>query len=642
MVMDGDIRSVPKYMIYGQRRARGHVDYVIGIRKKEGIINARITPYSGPDAGQEFVRSEMGGPESVSKIFDVNGSILYTENKELHNGKLRGMTAKYRWLRSIAPFLREKEFDSPDDEEKKFLSPTRFTDVGFNVGKGLGTGFQTITKDKKYGGPRNKKLYFLDRGYGGENLLAFTKRDKYTEIIDHIYRRFGKTEMYFDGSKFVSDHDSIRHFLEGLSHIAPIMVMPSEANFGTDVFIRDGDESKTLVSSREDLLNTDKIVFDRPTLRVKALEKLEYEVKVHGTYWGASHLTPEYLRKSLITSSIHSRALRYPGEHMRLSALTPCVTDVEIREIGEDGEYGDFGARIRFDTDQTYKDIAVDFEYLRPERLLCALDDLGGGKEDDEFWNYLADIRQWNEYLAMQGIKQSEWLEDAEFTLKGDSVIVKKWRDVERGILNKRIEKENREIGRFTSDGDSFYFKDNEGRTVDIGKYRNNGDNPEIYTDGTEKIASVIVQKKILAKLYEKKPIGKGAKDDYALFVSFTDAHKKDGPLIVKYILTALLNVQQPLRLGPDFIEKYETVYQVPLEPAFDLLAFACYKDEDCTDEDSVFEGHDLKKYLGIGEELDADTTKDLAFGFQKIFPNRVTDEDVRNFLDEPEVVVAE
>ncbi len=760
MVMDGNIRSVPKYMIDGQRRARGHVDYIIGFRINEGIINGRVTPTSGPDAGQEIMRLEMAGPESTSKIYDVHGNIVFSESKELHEGKLRGLDTQVRWLRSVAPFLYEKDFVSLDDEEVKFLSPTRNTTVGYNIGKGLGTGYQIITKEKKkYYGPREKSLYLLDKDYGGENLLAFAKRDDSLEIIDHIYKRFGDTNMYFDGSKWVSDHDSVHKLLNGFSSVVPIMVMPREANFGTDVFIRDGDKSKTLVSSREDLLNIDKVVFDRSTLRVNALERFDYEVKVHGTYWRASHYTPEYLRKKLVTSSLHGRALRHPGEHMKISTLTPCVTDVEIIEIGEDGEYGEYGARIVFDTDQTYKEIAVDFEYLRPERPLCALGDLergreyngfwsnladikewndylnnqgmkqsgwledaefilgddsvivskrrdvkkgilnkkregedteigrftsngdilyfedskgetidlggywkygdnpeclgperllyalgalGNAKEENEFWNYLADIRQWNDYLAVHGVKQSEWLEDAELTMSGDSILVKKCVDIEKGVFSKRIETEKRVVGRFTSDGEIFYFKDNEGRTVDIGKYYNDGNNSVISTDGTEKIASVIVQKKILKKLYDKSPIGVGSKDDYALFVSFTDAHKKDGPLIVKYILTALLNIQQPLRLGTDFIEKYKTVYQVPLEPAFDLLAFACYKDEDFMDKDSVFEGHDIKKYLGLGEELDADTLNDLAFGFQKIFPNRVTDEDVRNFLDEPQIVGVE
>jgi len=133
-------------------------------------------------------------------------------------------------------------------------------------------------------------------------------------------------------------------------------------------------------------------------------------MRLIGIIWAKSTL----LEKKTDRSRLAQQTNKIPGKHYGISRFTPYIKSIYIKEIKDDGQYGDFGAQIDFDSDRTHRDTTCEISLRVPKKPLCNYDDI---VKNDVFWKYLYDFREWIDYLYSQNVDPEESLKNSEYKM---------------------------------------------------------------------------------------------------------------------------------------------------------------------------------------------------------------------------------
>lgn len=737
-----------KALRLGQERAHDFASYVVKVTDTNGNLVIEADNWARGHAGGKLGTAYLNKGETESSIVDNKGNLLYHETKEETTGLAPGLRSKYRWARSVIPdphiknpvapiaanikekykilnylipgfladpdILPHKDYVSTNEQERMNQSPTSNVLKTHAVGrayavpttsvtdhenggqtrgdKGVTRGFDGIKSEKvRWYGPNKTKLYNMDECYGGQTLLDYARRGKYVEITDNEFLQLIPAEYILDGSGWLSRHKIVKGALKKLSWLT-LKHLPVSANTGMEVYLVDGDERLPLAAAKRDFLNTDQVIFSKPTEWVEVLGKYKYKVGVKSKFWGAIDLNPEYWKRAIDDHWAQGWPYRYPGKDYGFGSLSPYANEIYITGVNDDGTIGDPVAAIDIDADRTYGDIVFEFNLCRPKEYIMNFDKIPDRNESNKIWDYLYEKREWLQYLRGQrGLTEDQLTKEKNMREKARMKQEKK----SEGIFGKfshlwkgkgkekpseteiyqeppeaeKLEPEESESLKCFTPYELFeeWYKDVEfvqkgdqkielyrnetqpsGKTKKayIGRFEVKGDNL-YYKDNTNLVMHVGSAKKN-GDGFEISTDGKEQVGDIIMqrdlrnktfnhYVSLRDKHKGDGVMLMKGIVTMTLSLQDSLRMGRGKLSRRQYKEQTRLEPALDLLASLVY-----TGKKDAYGKYDLERYNWTSEMVSQDVTPDFAFIAQKIDPRRIKDEDIRRYMEWADAIVEE
>lgn len=605
-------KPIDAYMLNGKERSHA-ADYKVSFKEQApGNINVKIVSYVEPNRG-EILDSNIRVGESTSDITDINGNKIFTKTDEGHGGKVHGYEGRKRWVKSL--IRNDYEYESPDEEDKKNLSPTgnEWTyKIDFG---GFGSVYQMVGKKKlKHTGPDWFRVFPSIPGHDNEDIVSFMERPKYIEVKKHNYHDLGPIKEATMGSKWISDHKVVKHLFNLVGNL-PL----GRFNSGFDATLHNGDDVAQLLSARRDYFNWKEILFKIPTTYVTALDgKVRYKLGIDSTYLGVAEYHPSYLKRKLIDEGIKSTSVQFPGRHNALNKWAPHVKKIYIEEINDVGDPTGHSAELVFDTNRTYRDFVCDINLIKPETVLCDFGNLVSPENGNLFWKQLNDNWDWKEYLSKEEKTFLDWRDDVSLTHNDAK---------KRIIVNKKLQP-NESLGYFEAKKDHLYFKNEDDVKIKVGML--DAETDIVYGGGIEPIARIVIQKNLLRKKYLRN-LSTKERDlaDYSMYVTFSEAHKNDGALISKNVIGTLVNMQKELNLGPDFVENFNADDQLPLEPTFDMLhAILCSDSKTC-----MYEGHNLRPSIAPTLAMEENMSPDFVIALKQIMSETVTDADVNKYM---------